>query len=427
MSYTNLGINESLNTEYAKYKHKRISASIWDTAWSFNLIINLVISLLFIIICSAANHLFSEYKFNEYSITLILICFIINIGRIYITYYKLLGKLIKLNIQQILPNITIFILAIVLKYKISISIIILALFITNLISLIIFEINLPNRPKFIINLKIAKTLITRGISLLLYNFSFNFLILLASSIISIEYTVVEFGCFSFSNSIANGVIMAGGAFLFIFYPKILNSMNRPNKECALIIHRIKAIYVVGIDILTVLSIPAVLGISTFYPQYSLSMVRIYSILMIGKCINNATTGYSAYLISNKKEILMTIYALLSAGIEWCIIKVFLYYHLSMDYISLAIVLGSLFYTLLVVMTGVKHLYNRFDYKQIFDEILGNGNWMVLTILIAYSFLWTNIIFLICSLLSYYLLYIKTINEAIKNGISIIQNKNSLFF
>lgn len=427
MSYSNFGINDSLNTEYAKYKHRKISKNIWDTAWSLNLIVSLIAVAIFFLICLFNNNLFSEYKFGEYAVLVILTCLLQNLERIYITFYKLHGKLIKLNIQQILPNLSIFILIIIFTSRITISIIVWTLFITNLISLVIFRFGLPSKPRFIISLRLAKTLLIRGISLLLYNFSYYFLILLASSMVSMEFSVVEFGCFSLSNSIANGVIMAGGAFLFIFYPKILNAMHRSKNECAQVISRIKSIYVVGIDIICILSIPAVVGISYFYPQYSISLVRIYSILMIGKCINNSTTGYSAYLIANKKENLMTLYALISALIEWCIIRLFILCDLGMEFLALSVIVGSFIYTTLVVITGVKALYGQIDIKRIYYEIFGNGNWIVLTILLIFSFLWTNIYFMIGALICYYSFNHRSIKNVVRSGISIIQNKNALNF
>lgn len=427
MSYSNLGINDSLNTEYAKYKHKRISKYIWDSSWTINMVITILGSLIFYLVYCWNNDIFIEYHFKQYAFVLILTCAIINLQKIYITYYRLYGKLLKINIQQILPNITVFILAIFLNYNISINIIVWTLFITNLLSLLIFRIGVPHKPKILFRISLIKVLILRGISLLMYNFSFSLFILLASSIVSLYYSVSEFGCFSLSNSIANGVIMAGGAFLFIFYPKILNSFSRSNEECFTMIKKIKSIYVVSIDIICILTIPIVYGISFIYPQYALSLVRIYTILILGKCINNATTGYSAYLIASKKELLLTLYALIAVSIEWGIIRFFLSMGYGMEYIALAVALGSLVYTVLIVITGLRKLSGYIDFRECLSEILGKGKWLVLAILYIYSFYLTNIYYLSITLIGYYILNHHNINVAIKNGLEIIKNKNALNF
>ena len=46
MSYSNLGINESLNTEYAAHKNDMSRLNdIWNNAWSINILLNIVIAL----------------------------------------------------------------------------------------------------------------------------------------------------------------------------------------------------------------------------------------------------------------------------------------------------------------------------------------------------------------------------------------------
>ena len=121
MAYANLGINESLNTEYSKYKNTLRANKIWDTAWSLNLLICLAVSLLWCAVTVLDSDLFANYHFRDYGYLLIVTCLVINLGRIYITYYKLFGKLLKLNIQQILPNITILVLCLVFKTDITVN------------------------------------------------------------------------------------------------------------------------------------------------------------------------------------------------------------------------------------------------------------------------------------------------------------------
>ena len=427
MTYSNLGINESLNTEYAKYKHRAIANKIWDNAWSLNIIVSGVAFLIFYVIYLNDNNLFYEYSFGKYAVAVILTCAITNLSRIYITFYKLHGKLIKLNVQQLLPNIAVILLVFIYKYRVTNTQIVWVLFGTNLISLIVFRIGLPIKPRFFLSWKLTKILLVRGISLLIYNFSFYLFILLASSIISINYTVLEFGCFSLSNSLANGIIMAGGAFLFIFYPRILHSMSKSKIECYEMIRKIKSIYVVGINIICLLSIPVVYILSFFYPQYSVFLVKIFGILMVGKCINNATTGYSAYLIANKKENLMTIYALISVIIEYGIIKLFLNLNLQVEYVTLAIVVGSLVYAALIVSKGVKCLHGFCSFYHLIKELLDNGNWFVLIVVLIYSLVWSNMYFLGISLCAFYLLYHKQINTSLSKGLNIIKNKNAINF
>lgn len=427
MAYANLGINESLNTEYSKYKNTLRANKIWDTAWSLNLLICLAVSLLWCAVTVLDSDLFANYHFRDYGYLLIVTCLVINLGRIYITYYKLFGKLLKLNIQQILPNITILVLCLVFKTDITVNMIVWALLITNSIALLLFRIGLPQRPKFTIDRAISKVLITRGISLLLYNLSFYLMILFASSLVSANFEVTEFGCFSFANSLVNGVIMAGGAFLFIFYPKILNQMEGTDQQIEANIRRIKSIYVVGIDMICLVSILCVYVISFWYPEYSIRMVQIYSVLILGKCLNNATTGYSAFLIARKKEIRLAAYGFCSVGVVWALSSVFLRLKLGVEYIALTVTVASFVYSSCVVIEGVRTLYHKISFRSYVYEIFGNGSWLNMLLLVLFAFVWPNPYFLLGSIGLYYILNFKNIKKAISSGLDIMTNKNALNF
>ena len=149
--------------------------------------------------------------------------------------------------------------------------------------------------------------------------------------------------------------------------------------------------------------------------------------MVGKCINNATTGYSAYLIANKKENLMTTYAIISVVIEFIIIQIFLKLRLNIEFVILAITIGSMVYTSLIVVKGLRSLYGYCTLRAWLTELFSDGNWFVLTIVLLYSLVWTNIYFFSSSICIFYILYHKNINSSILNGLNIIRNKNSLNF
>lgn len=427
MAYANLGVNESLNTEYSKYKNTPRANKIWDTAWSLNLLICTSVSILSFAVAVADNDLFADYHFKDYGYLLIVTCLVINLGRIYITYYKLFGKLFKLNVQQILPNITILVLCLVFKTDMTVDMVVWALLLTNAVALLVFRIGLPQRPKFSIDKAISKVLIARGVSLLLYNLSFYLMILFASSLVSANFEVTEFGCFSFANSLVNGVIMAGGAFLFIFYPKILNQMEGDDRRIESNIRRIKSIYVVGIDMICLLSILCVYAISFWYPQYSMKMVQIYGILILGKCLNNATTGYSAFLIARKKEAHLAVYGFCSVGVVWAASSIFLRHKLGIEYVALAVTIASFVYSSCVVIEGVRALYRKVSFRSYVYEIFGNGSWLNMLLLVLFSFVWPNPYFLLGAIVLYYILNFNNIKRAIASGLDIMTNKNALNF
>lgn len=101
--------------------------------------------------------------------------------------------------------------------------------------------------------------------------------------------------------------MSGGAFLFIFYPKILNRLRTENAESIEVIRKIREVYVVFMDLISLLSILCILAVSAIVAQYGPQLVMIYAILMLGRIVNNASTGYAALLIARGKEHRLVIY------------------------------------------------------------------------------------------------------------------------
>lgn len=428
MSYSNLGINESLNTEYAAHKKEEVQLNdIWNNAWSINIVINLVVILICIVIFEFTDNLFSTYQFNDYKYLLLTTCIVINLSKIYITYYRLHGSLFKLNIQQLLPNLAILLLSILYRNDLTITSIISVLLISNSLSLIIFRIGTPITPKFSLDKKWITILIRRGIILLLYNLSFYFLTMLASSIVSGYYSVEVFGCYSFANTLVNGVVMAGGAFLFIFYPKILNRLSGNNNEVMQIIKKIKEVYIVFMDLISLLSILCIIVVSSTITKYGMQLVMIFAILILGRIINNASTGYAALLIAKGKEHYLVVSGFLSVLIVAISGLCKHWLNIPVEVIALSVVVASLIYTYLVIKLAYKVLGNPIGNRLILIEIFGMNKWLVCLIIVFNAWVLQSRTILIISIFAYLIANFKNIKQSVKTGATILSNKNALSF
>ena len=428
MSYSNLGINESLNTEYAARKNDAGQLkAIWDNAWTVNILLNVFITFGGGLLLFFTDDLFPDYRFNDYKYMLLAICITVNLSRIYITYYKLWGRLYKLNIQQILPNLAIFLLLVVYRDRISINEIVVALFVSNAFSLLIFRIGVPVAPRFAIKRSLVSVLIRRGITLLLYNLSFYFLTVLASSLVSLYYSVEVFGCYSFANTLVNGVVMAGGGFLFFFFPKILNRLNTGNAEAAVLIRRIREVYVVFMDLISLLSVLFIIATTVVVPQYGVQMVIVYSILILGRIINNASTGYAALLIARGKERYLVIYGFLSIlAVAVCGVCAH-YLKLPVEYMALSVSIASFVYTYLVIRLALSDLGNPSSVRSILCDIFGMNKWLACLIIVLNAFVMHSYIVLLGCILLYCFVNIRNIRRAVTSGMQIVSDKNALIF
>lgn len=427
LSYTNLGINESLNTDFALKKHSRfLPPLIWDCAWSINLLLILLVFLAGIVLLVCWPGMFQKYEYSSYALLLLGANAFMNANKLYITFYKLYGRMQKINFQQFMPNALLLLLTLIYKERITVVTIVWALLIGNIIPFIWFRIGLPLRFHFRLHRIITLRLLKRGVSLLLYNLSFYFILVAASSIVSIFYTVEELGAYSFSNTLSNAVIMAGGAFLFIFYPKMIYKLGLKDKaEVQAFLKRIRYIYILCIDLVALLSVLLIPFLVYIAPDYE-TTVNIFKILIIARIIMNATSGYATLLVATRQEPVLIVYGILAIAIiivSGCCIG---FLHLGIENIAWSVVIASLCYTYLVVRKGILHFSPASVYG-ILKEIFDKGNLLAL-FCICLSILINNafVIPFIGILLFLYLNKTR-LKETFLSVMEIIRNKNSLNF
>ena len=392
--------------------------------------------------------LFSRYEFDSYGMLLLMTCIVINLSRIYITYYKLHGKLIKLNIQQFLPHFVLLVLVLIMWNKLTVRQIVVSYFVSNVIALIIFRVDLPNPPSFQIDRSIASVLLRRGITLLLYNLSFYLLTLVASSLVSSYFSLEEFGCYSFVNTLIHGIIMACGAFLFIFYPKILNRLYSCDEDKAYeLISRIRGVYILFIDLVSLLSIFVAVVLSYLLPQYRNDITIIFPILILGQIIMSSTTGHSAYLLSKKKEFRLVVFGFESVVLTLVLGILCGEYFNSLYALSLVVPISSLFYTFMYKVTftdaeGVVPISSLFytfmttreslatmnknhAIADVLKEIFALKKWFPCVLVLIYAFVINQWHVILIGVGIYLFINYKNLRISIKEGVRIISDRNSL--
>lgn len=428
ISYLNFGISDALNTEYSlNANNKSLSNTIWYASWSINLIILLFILFIGFGIIHNYPDIFLKYNFSSYGYIVIILGVVENINKLYSIFYRLHGKLFKLNIQQLLPNLLVFVGVIFMKTDYNVEYVIYTMLISNFISFIVYNINLPENPCFCFNLYISKKILIRGINLLIYGLSFNFITIIANTLISKFYDVSNLGIYSYANTLCNAVIMAGGAFLFVFYPKILNKLGKYSiNDICVFLNRIKNTYIICSDLLVVISILFIPIIPYFMPEYE-AIIGIFCILMVAKMITNSIAGYSTLLVAKSKENKLTFYGFISVlivlfgGYWFCRIN------LSINYIALWVFISSFIYAFLVIRYGCIILRNKISIKFIVFEILGlNRLYIILTVLI-YSFIYNHLFVLYIGGIMYIILNYRRIKKSIQSSCEIIINKKVLDF
>ncbi len=427
-SYTNVGLNASLNTLLSVHKRRNLLINkIWSVALGLNIFLILIIGILCIIAYLVYPSLFIKYNYSAIALKVYIIGVTINTNLLFVSLYRVFGKFNKINIQQIIPQLSIFFFILLLRNKLSISNVLFILIISN-IAVLMIMINKPPLPlKFIYNKTIARNLLIRGFHLMLYNFSFNFITIAATTIVSIFYLSSELGYYSFSNTLSNAIVMITSSIMFILYPKILNQFaNLDEKNSFILINKIRDLYILAVDLIGLSTLFLIPIISLYTTKYSL-IIATYKILLAAQLVLNNTSGYLQYLIARKQEKVLIIYALygivgvIVLGISIANLK------LSFHSISLGVLIGVTIYTYFVINHSNKILQIKSTFVQIMKIIFNLPKMIVILTLLASYIFKENIISPIFALTIYFLIKRKKIVLLIDKSNKILKDNNFVNF
>lgn len=425
-SYTNLGLNSSLNIiGTSSKKHTSYFYIVWSNSFTVNLILCVLFSIISLFFYMHPFEYLIKYNYKEYALFLILVAPIININNLFVTFYKLHAKLDKVNLFQLVPNFFVFIVC-TINFHLSINTIMCCFLIANIIALFTFFYSPPQKVSLRLNYKIVKELISRGISLLLYNLSSTFLKSAVLTVISFYFSVALVGIYSFANVVSNAVVMLGGAVMFIFYPKILSKYISSNRqEVGELSRKIDNTYVIAINIVCFTSLLVYSLLTFFVREFSESM-QVYKILILSQIFINSSTVSSISLISQKKEIYLVYIGFLSilisviTSISLCVIGG------KIELISLTVLFSSLLYSSLIFFLEKRIEKENVDFKMFYFYIFKGADIPVLFILFS-IYIEENIVIILFSLILYLYICRNKLSYLIKVTLNIFSNNNMLKF
>lgn len=423
-SYFNLGVNHALNTEMSIYKNnQQIVSRFWDNS--------LLLTLLFVILIIIINagilffvpDLFAKYNFKDYAIILLLIGIFTNINSIFVSLFRVFGKFREINFQQIAPQILVFGVILYFQEKTKISYILYAMFLAQFFALVIFCKRKVLKFHWVFNMTVSKELIIRGVHLMIQLFSFTFIGLSAITMVSYFYRAEDLGYYSLSNTISVSVVMLIDAFMFILYPKLLNRFaTTTNEETIGLIDKIRNVYVLGADCISLLSLLIIPIVFVFFPRYE-GMIACFKLLTISRIILNITNGYTQLLIAKHKESYMTLSGIKAIGIIIVASSIIGTCKIPYYYIASTVCLGILVYSILIVKKAFVIL--DIDSKMFFNNMFPADKLIAISIILV-SFIFNDNIYTPIIATGYYLIVNKqAIQTTIITSFKTLMNKEVL--
>lgn len=406
---TNFGISNSINILLVQ--HKDNDAKVKNLISSAYILIGL---LWFVVIAITTYYyffgisFFDKYEVNNFFFAIAVIAMFAYINILLMTIYRVKNSLFEIAFYQSIIPIFVF-FALFLAEKRTLLLFLLSAYIFgHIFSFILFTTRKLLPRGGTANLKDIKLIIKKGIYLFVYNISYYLIIVTIRTLISVFYTVEEFGFFTFSYTLANSILLFLEALAFVIFPKVIDKLNsNDSNHVEKTIKSIRENYVSlahGLIYVAIVIFPVFLH---FLPQYenTLQVLVLTSLVIV---LYTNSFGYNSYLMARNYEKLIAKISflgfVLNLVIALLLIKVFF---VSYTFVIIATMITYYVYAILYVYFGKIKLKIKISSLNILQAAFPL-NLLIPYICASFIILQEYYDFLFLPLLLYLFLNIKTI-------------------
>ncbi|MDY3536582.1 hypothetical protein PG275_01035 [Riemerella anatipestifer] len=313
-----------------------------------------VIIILMIIYYFFGQYWFTKYSLGSYFYIVSTIGIIVNFNILFMTIYRFRNDLFYLSFYQSIIPLLVLTFTLIFKEEDLLKYLVYAYLFGNIVALLLFKFGkkLPHISK--IDSLGSKQILYKGINLFVYNVCFYLIVISIRTLVSIYYSVKDFGLFSFSFSLANSVLLFLQALSFVIFPKVVDKLkDKDFEKIKTTIDDIRNGYVGLAYLLIFIAISLYPIFISFLPQYQKAYISL-GLVSLTVVIYTNTFGYSSFLMAQNREKLIAKISFLSlimnVALGILFIKIF---HFSFDRVILATTITYFVYTQLCVYFGKK--------------------------------------------------------------------------
>ena len=369
LSYFNqihLGIPNSLNVLLIHNKE--------DIGKSNNYIANSLFLYVYFVIAIALLYLLyllfgfspvEKYQADSYIPAVCIIAILEYVNGVLLCVLRIQNKINLMSVVTSIKAILNLIFVVLFSNEQLILALVFCLIISDLLIVIICGKNnvFPSYKSITIKKKIQREILRKGIMLFFYNTCFYFIVISIRSVVSSNYSVEDFGSFTFSFTIVTAVMMLLDSIYTIMFPKVVDLLSSNQYEK--INHTLDIVrvsYVSTSHLLVYVSL-CIFPIVTNYilPNYGNSLISL-NLVSLAMLMNANSTGYSTLLIAQNKEKYSAIISISSLilNIALALIGVHVL-HVPYYYVIIATMITYLYFSLVIVIVG-KKIINQFSWK-----------------------------------------------------------------
>lgn len=213
-----------------------------------------------------------------------------------------------------------------------------------------------------LNVDLQKGIIHKGLYLFLYNSCFYFILIAVRTIIGSNYSVEEFGFFTFSYTIANAVMLMLDSLNTIIFPKIIDMLSVQNKEQkAAVLDKLRVSYITTSHMLVYFAMILFPFLVLFFPKYEPALTSM-NMISLAVLMNANSYGYNTLLIAQNKEIVSSKISanalFIAIVIGLLLVKVV---HVEYSFVIISMLIAYMIFSILATYEGTKLLKDNVDF------------------------------------------------------------------
>lgn len=311
---------------------------------------------------------FEKYHIKSYVIWICLVAVLQYFVQFFINLFRVKNQLTKVIFCQSIIIFLNFICIFFLDGRRLINALVVGYVIGNLLCIMLAFASgvIPKFSTIQFSLDYQKKILKKGLFLFLYNSCFYFIIISIRTIISVNYTIIDFGVFTFSYTLAHAILLLLEALSFIIFPKVIGKLSSAELDKnTSTIDRLRMIYITsahGLIYTALICFPLLLW---FFPKYE-SALTVLNFIALTILMSFNSYGYIDLLIAQNRE---NTSALLSLGalIVNCALALFLVLglHCTFEYVILATMVTYLLFSVAVVLIASRLLNKNFAWRDWF--------------------------------------------------------------
>ncbi len=376
LSYSNLNVENGVTVllSVGNKKEERDVSDVSSTAIMSSVVVGLLLLFAGGILKIGNVELFPKFEFNSYIIFILLITFLSNIQRVLTNIQRVKKALNKIAIVETTTNLLLLGSAFIFKEERLIIAQLSCMLLTNVLAIIIYSFGHPFSIHWRIKLPSLKKLFDISFPLFIYNVSFYLITLSARTVLSAFYSVAQLGYYTLAYSISNAILLGFRSIAWAIYPEVLAKLQHgiDISEVKANIDKINRIYSTAVNFALyalILLLPLLLE---FVPQYKSAFPTIV-ILLLAQGFLTISFGFNSLAVSRNEQgkvakisvLIVAIVTAASLGVSW----------LKMDYIyiAIAVLVGSLVYTILQTRLGLQILEIKENLFAEYQKLLPVGS------------------------------------------------------